>query len=44
MRTNKVEWDGQGALKQIPISVAKTGVYLVVIETGAGKYSEKVIL
>jgi len=24
--------------------VAKTGVYLVVIETGAGKYSEKVIL
>jgi len=43
-QTNKVEWDGQGALKQIPISVAKTGVYLVVIETGAGKYSEKVIL
>ncbi len=43
-QTNKVEWDGQGALKQITITVAKTGVYLVVIETGAGKYSEKVIL
>jgi hypothetical protein len=44
LHRSNIEWGGNGDLKQFVLNSATTGLYLVVVETGTGKFIEKVTL